>query len=345
MKNTKRITAAISVLAAFALAACSAQPSEDTSAPSESETISEASSETVSETTSETKSETEAETEEEISETEISESETAEEESTTEAPADELPYELDPEFTFPADATNLYELMDTTVNKPMLAASPEGTGAELYVMYADESRAWTNVSDYTYDEPTEYPSSEYVIIAHDGIADEIQYNWSGRFGASPEIYSGDYDGDGVNEIASVNYVSGGTYCNINELVIYDLEDGHYVPYIFYHKAYIDQDFSEEINNEAQNIRFKFADPNICYDSDIFYDMDTSELGSIGGVSYLNAVEFNVQGNSITMMLTPLLSAEGGGIAGDFAIDAGVVFKDGVYSLNAPVFDAERPMYG
>ena len=236
MKNTKRITAAISVLAAFALAACSAQPSEDTSAPSESETISEASSETVSETTSETKSETEAETEEEISETEISESETAEEESTTEAPADELPYELDPEFTFPADATNLYELMDTTVNKPMLAASPEGTGAELYVMYADESRAWTNVSDYTYDEPTEYPSSEYVIIAHDGIADEIQYNWSGRFGASPEIYSGDYDGDGVNEIASVNYVSGGTYCNINELVIYDLEDGHYVPYIFYHKA-------------------------------------------------------------------------------------------------------------
>lgn len=341
MKNTKRITAAISVLSAFALAACSAQPSEDTSAPSESVNVSEASSET----TSETKSETEAETEEEISETETSELETAEEESTTEAPTDELPYELDPKFTFPADSANLYDLMDTTVNKPMLAASPEGTGAELYVMYADESRAWTNVSDYTYDEPTEYPSSEYVIIAHDGIADEIQYNWSGRFGRSPEIYSGDYDGDGVNEIASVNYVSSGTYCNINELVIYDLEDGHYVPYIFDHKAYIDQDFSEEINNEAQNVRFKFADPNIGYDPDIFYDMDTSELGSIGGVSYLNVVEFNVQGNSITMMLTPLLSAEGGGIAGDFAIDAGVIFKDGVYSLNAPVFDAERPMYG
>lgn len=267
--------------------------------------------------------ETEAETSvdtavspETVSEIEDTTSETGSEEAVT--------YVLDPEITFTLD---IYSGGYT--NQPLFIGSPEGSGANVYVMTGDESKKWTYHSTLFSDV---VDISEYVIIEHDGIIDELPCNWGQRFGGPFSIYSGDYDGDGENEIAALRYATGGTFLCVYELMIFKMIDGHYQQFLLDNMDMLKKYTSYEIDKENNTVKFMVND----YDTSITVDIDAPEY--FNGVRYGNDLRFSVDEDKITVNIDMFLVMREIMLNGIAELTMTVNFADGEFSCSEPVFE-------
>ena len=233
-------------------------------------------------------------------------------------------YVLDPEITFTLD---IYSGGYT--NQPLFIGSPEGSGANVYVMTGDESKKWTYHSTLFSDV---VDISEYVIIEHDGIIDEIPCNWGQRFGGPFSIYSGDYDGDGEFEIAALRYATGGTFLCVYELTIFKMIDGHYQQFLLDNIDMLKKYTSYEIDTENNTVKFMVNE----YDTSITVDIDEPEY--FNGVRYGNDLRFSIDGDKITVNIDMFLVMREIMLDDIAELTMTVNFADGEFICTDPVFE-------
>lgn len=257
-------------------------------------------------------------------ETTLSETET---ETSAEAePTENTFYTIDPETAFTMDCYD----DEAYINLPMFVSHPEGSDANVYVMLADESKQWQFYEDMFY---INYPTTEYVIIEHDGIVDEIPCKWATRFREPFEIYSGDYDGDGEIEIAAVRYSVGGTFCNVNQLSVFKLIDGHYQCYMLdNHKiieciAYGEMDENNTVEFTIKNLN----GPNVSF----IMDINTPE--SFFGIPHCgDIIGYSVDRDKITVNVGILSMYDTLDESAELTMT--VNFSDGEFTFSEPVFE-------
>lgn len=71
-----------------------------------------------------------------------------------------------------------------------------------------------------------------IFIEHDNVIDAFYQDWLTPRRIEPQFMYSDIDGDGEKELAAVYYVGSGTGVSVEWLVVYEQEDGHFVPYVF-----------------------------------------------------------------------------------------------------------------
>lgn len=281
-KSYKKIFAAVIFSAAVCLSACSEQTS-DVMGTTASETEEASSVTTASETsvTTEEKTETEAsETTETTKSTEV----------LTVSPSG---YILDPNIIFKEE--NRWDIPE---KQPCLIDEPV-EGVRFYGVNGGEELS------YTYDQPAwgEDEYDQYIIIEHDGIADEFAGLWAERFGTAMSLYPADLDGDGETEIATVRYGVGGTFCRVMELVIYKLNEGHYERFMFYTRDFNRENITVDIDNEKRTLAFSIKD----FDKSFAYDFSESvPTDTECSVNMIQVNDFIFDNGEIAYIVTPLI---------------------------------------
>ncbi|MCM1381111.1 MAG: hypothetical protein NC085_09675 [Muribaculaceae bacterium] len=281
----KKIKICVPILAAAMLTACGAEKPS-----AEIETTTAAAVTETSETVSETEVTTETTTTATVAETAET---SASEENLTVSPSG---YVLDPGVTLGEEnAWNFPE------GKPCLIGEP-ADGVRFYGVNGGEEK------EYTYYTPNfgESEYDQYVIIEHDGTAEEFPCPWSERFGTAMFVYSGDFDGDGETEIATHRYATGGTFCSVDELVLYKLADGRYRQFVFSPTEFNDEYINLEIDSENKSltISVKGFEETFTYDFSGAVPPEMTEYE----VDMLSINEFEFDGGKITYKIYPLLQS-------------------------------------
>lgn len=244
-------------------------------------------------------------------------SETAPTEITTTQTAESKAVELDSSVVF---REKWYE-NDSLLSKPMFVAQPEGTDCAVYVMSED------------YDD---IENSQYVIIGHDGTADKIQTPWIERFRTAFDVYSWDFEKDGKNEIVTVRYAAGGTYCCIEELAVYKEIDGHYICSIFNHDGALDKIVRWQCENGALIMNAEGFEAETVFDLSPFTSSGECEI-DYGNVYYYDVTETGVKMTAHLFIVAPEAAFPAGSVLLDMDID----FIDGEFVCSNPVFSLEN----
>lgn len=227
-------------------------------------------------------------------------------------------YKLDINFVYDQDCL----INNEYLNRPMFVSQPKGSEARVYVMRSD--REWSNKS---------YITDQYVIIEHGGIIDEIPCEWMERFRVPFEVYAGDYDGDGENELATVRYALGGTYCRIEQLAIYKRADGHYRCYVFDHEEMLKNTVQWECDAEDRTLTVNTAG----YDAELV--ADTTAFAASGEASIYGGqvVWYAIQGNEIIMEAELFVSVPEHSLPAESVIlNMDIGFSDGEFICSNPV---------
>ncbi|MDE6595358.1 MAG: hypothetical protein K2K44_05045 [Oscillospiraceae bacterium] len=303
----KTITACL-VCAVLACGMCGCSGGEEASSAERTiSTVTEA-SETVPETSVATEAKTETET-----------SETTEATKSTEVlTVSPSGYILDPNVTLGEENGWYY-----TENQPCLIGEPL-EGVRFYGVNAGEEKSYT---DDEYD--------QYIIVEHDGIADEFEGFWTERFGTAMSVYSGDFDGDGEDETAASRYSAGGTACAVNELSVYKIKDGHYQRFLFDENSFIDKYLTYEVDAENQIVSFSVESLGRTFSYDFSEDMPNGGCVVVFGL--INKFEFD--GGDIIYTATPHLS--GSGICTKVSISFRLKFSDGDFICTDAEFSENK----
>lgn len=317
-KSYKKIFAAVIFSAALCLSACSGQTSDVTGT-----TASETEEESYLTTALETSVTTEAKTETEASETIETTKST---EVLTVSPSG---YILDPNVTL-----GEYEYAYLFPEKqPCLIGEPV-EGVMVYGMNGGKELS------YTYDQPAwgEDEYDQYIIIEHDGIADEFAGLWAERFGTAMSLYPADLDGDGQTEIATVRYGVGGTLCHVMELVIYKLNEGHYERFLFNTRDFNKENITVDIDNEKRTLAFSINgfDKSFAYDFSESVPTDTE-----CSVNMIQVNDFILDGGEITYIVTPLIGNGNGLPETPVDICFKLNFSDGEFTCSGVKFNEEQ----
>lgn len=282
MKNTRKIAAVCALL--MLLTACgTAETAEETTTVTTAE---------ITETTVETSAETTAETTAEITETTTEETTTEEVTEVQEADFLVSPsgYVLDPANIAPENnwvENNINENEAYFIGTPM-------EGVNLYGVNVSEDKAYETY----YSGWGEDISNEYIIVEHDGIADELPVDWIQRYGdpinAENNMFCGDFDGDGETEIAVSQCVVTGTYCCIYELTVFKQVDGHYNAYTLNSDEMLEGLFIGEISQDGREVRV-IADK--CGEEYTYILPDDSDK-VIDSIRYGSVVYYNIDGDKI-----------------------------------------------
>lgn len=286
-------------LSFFMLSACSAGENETVTTTMTSESAAVTETETSIETESTTTAETT--TADTVSETTV--------ETVAEASAESYVPDRNFEYT-----ENFMSQEDKYINRPMFLGEPDNTGAEVYVKFTGDDA-----------------EDNYVIIKHDGGCDEIQTVWMGRWCLPPQLFSGDYDGDGENEIATVRYAAGGTLCRIFELTVFDKENGHYNCYFLNDYEFVENNVSWNINNETDEVTF-----SVCGEEYI-YDISEKFPDGVNEIFMGNLNDYTIIDNEIFLSCGVCVENINGVPEYGFDIKFDVEYADGVFELSAPQF--------
>lgn len=190
--------------------------------------------------------------------------------------------------------------------------------------------------------PDEEPAK--IIIEHNGIADEFEEIWWTRYG--DVAYNGadyckllDMDGDGENEVVLNRYAVGGTFCCIEYLSAYKMEDGHYVRYFLDYEKLAEEYIKTDIDNTAKTVTVSVKNS----DKDFVYDSSESCPEGVKSVWYTNLVSYNIEGGSVKMSYFGLMGPDETGSAMPIddmiRVDFTVTLKDGEFVLSDPAFTA------
>ena len=190
--------------------------------------------------------------------------------------------------------------------------------------------------------PDEEPSE--IIIEHDGIADEFEEFWSTRYGtiayndASSCKFS-DMDGDGENEVVMKRYTVGGTFCCVDYLSAYKIEDGHYKRYELDYEKLADEYIKTDIDNDAKTITVSVKNS----DNDFVYDSSETCPEGAKSVWYTDLVGYDIDENEVKISYTGLINTFSSGIPIDdmIHVEFTVTLKDGEFVLSDPKIDIQK----
>lgn len=178
-----------------------------------------------------------------------------------------------------------------------------------------------------------------VIIEHDGIADEFAGFWGERSGASMSVYSGDFDGDSENEIATLRYDTGGTFCRIMELVLYKLNEGHYEQFVFSPRDFNKKYLTVDIDNEERVLTLSANG----FDRTFTYDFSESVPPDVEcSVNMIQVNDFIFGSGEITYIITPLIGNGNGLPETPVDICLKLNFSDGVFACSDVEFIENEP---
>lgn len=289
---------------------------------SSSATLSET-SETSEDTTTETEFESETETAADT--TTVIEADTDETAAPKNADLTVSPsgYVLDPEIKILQGESTVAK--DTEDDQPYLIAETEG-GRVYGVFSSDKGKEWTAYNPTMEDE---FTYSSYIIIEHsDKTADEFAGSWTTRFHEPMEVYCADFDGDGVEDIATHRYDTGGTFCCVMELAVYKMNsDGHYERFLFDNYDFIEEYITVEKDPTERIVRFGAVG------SDKYFDAPFPDIvpeGESCGVSMgqVSGFELDTEKGEIKYVVTPFLN---GGIPTEcVTIKFTIRLNDGVF---------------
>lgn len=179
---------------------------------------------------------------------------------------DLLDYTLDPSVKFEWNAES-----EDWRKTPVVIAETEDGGTVLYGICIDGK-------------------DSFVFIDHDGTVDRYERSWLTPRGIMPELMYSDIDSDGENELAVSYYVGSGTGLSVEELVIYELEDGHFVPYAYDPTDALEGIVSADIDNGAHTVTFTLpasGESVTCEKTDEYYPdgIDAIYWGSYIGYDF------------------------------------------------------------
>lgn len=178
-------------------------------------------------------------------------------------------------------------------------------GVNLYGVNVSEDKAYETY----YSGWGEDISNEYIIVEHDGIADELPVDWIQRYGdpINPEdnIFCADFDGDGETEIAISRCSVTGTFCCIYELTIFKQTDGHYNAYTLNSDEMLAGLFTADIDDTAKTATLTAATNGAEYTCDFSETPPDVDFGFKCG----SVVGYDIEGDKITsdvavFMVTP-----------------------------------------
>lgn len=234
-------------------------------------------------------------------------------------------YVLDPQNVIPEGASFWTETGREEIRKSGLAyllmELPDGE-TRVYGVYADK-------------EPSK------IIIEHDGVGDEFEHIWWTRYGniAYNDTSSCkflDIDGDGENEVVTKRYAVGGTFCCIDKLSIYKMEDGHYKIYELNHEKLAEEYIKTDIDSAAKTVTVSVKGS----DKDFVYDSSESCPEGVKSVWYTNLVSYDIEGGSVKMSYFGLMGPDETGSAlpidDMIRVDFTVTLKDGEFVLSDPL---------
>lgn len=328
--NVKKFTAIIPAIltAAVLFSGCESGTADNlTNSPTESEiTTASVTEKTESQTeTTSTETETVTETTTEIP-TETSETAADTGETTAEGfVVSPSGYVLDPQNVIPEGTSFWSEEGSGEIRKSGLAY--------LLTEFSDgETRIYGACPD---EEPSE------IIIEHNGIADEFEESWSTRYGdvayndtASCNLL--DMDGDGENEVVLKRYAIGGTFCSIDYLSVYKMENGHYKRYELDYEKLADEYIKTDIDSGAKTVTVSAKGS----DKAFVYNSPESCPEGVKSVWYTNLVGYDIGDDGVKMSYSGLMGSDETGSAMPIDdmihVEFTVTLKNGEFVLSDPV---------
>lgn len=184
-----------------------------------------------------------------------------------------------------------------------------------------------------------YNKEPYIFIEHDGVIDAFYQDWLTPRRIEPCFMYSDIDGDGEKELAAVYYVGSGTGISVEWLVVYELEDGHFVPYVFDDDD-VQANAAVEITVDNDTKTAEYAINVETYSSSFdngivtgyYKDGVTAEdMGFGERISYEldeNKITFTASPGCLTVYVGPTVTAE-------------VTYKDGKFTLTNFEFAEEE----
>lgn len=183
-----------------------------------------------------------------------------------------------------------------------------------------------------------------VIIEHDGIADEFEELWVTRYGGfaytnADECKFSDMDGDGENEVVMKRYTIGGTFCCVNYLSAYKMEDGHYIRYFLDYEKLADYYIKTKIDNDVKTITVSIEGS----DKDFVYDSSGSCPEGAKSVWYTDLVGYDIDENKVKISYTGLINTVSSGMPIDdmIHIEFTVTLNDGEFVLSDPEINIQK----
>lgn len=145
-----------------------------------------------------------------------------------------------------------------------------------------------------------YEKEPYIFIEHDGVIDTFEQDWFTPRSIEPIFKYGDFDGDGTDELAAIYYVGSGTGVSIEELVFYELRDGHFKSYAYDPVGFLEDVVTADIDNEAHTVTFTLGTngESVSYDTAKDYPNGIEQIGWGSNIGY----EFD--GNNVILTAHP-----------------------------------------
>lgn len=145
-----------------------------------------------------------------------------------------------------------------------------------------------------------YLGEPNIYIEHDGVIDVFDQDWVTPRRIEPRFKYGDFDGDGADELAAIYYVGSGTGVSVEELVFYELQDGHFESYSYDPVGFLEDVVTADIDNEAHTVTFtlKTNGDSVSYDTAEDYPNGIEQIGWGSNIGY----EFD--GNDVILTAHP-----------------------------------------
>lgn len=132
-----------------------------------------------------------------------------------------------------------------------------------------------------------YGKEPYIFIEHDGVIDTFEQDWLTPRSIEPRFKYGDFDGDGTEELAAIYYVGSGTGVSVEQLVFYELRDGHFKSYVYDPVGFLEDVVTADIDNEAHTVTFTLTTngDSVSYDTAEDYPNGIEQIGWGSNIGY------------------------------------------------------------
>lgn len=139
-----------------------------------------------------------------------------------------------------------------------------------------------------------------IFIEHDGVVDVFEQDWLTPRSILPRLMHEDIDRDGEKELAAVYYTGSGTGISVEELVFYELRDGHFKSYAYDPVGFLEDVVTADIDNDAHTVTFTLTTngESVSYDTSEDYPNGIEQIGWGSNIGY----EFD--GNKIILTAHP-----------------------------------------
>lgn len=147
-----------------------------------------------------------------------------------------------------------------------------------------------------------YPSGKEpcIFIEHDGAVDVFEQSWLTPRSILPRFMHEDIDRDGEKELAAVYYTGSGTGISVEELVFYELRDGHYKSYAYDPMGFLEDVVAADIDNDAHTVTFTLTTNG----ESVSYDTSEDYPDGIDRIGWGSSIGYEFDGNDVILTAHP-----------------------------------------